>query len=152
MNAPLSPSTAAPADCAVDDTSIDPEISAKLLVLNYARVRLGVVLTGLITLIFFGLLAPFFPFEQGLMWGGILLLTSLARYFLDWIYRRSDSLLSDTRRWAAWSCVGSWGTELKRMSFGDDDRALDLGDDVKSISSENTFLKDTAHRPTLRPK
>jgi len=48
------------------------------------------------------------------------------------------------------SYVGSWGTELKRMAFGDDDRALDLGDDVKSISSENTFLKDTAHRPTLR--
>ena len=46
--------------------------------------------------------------------------------------------------------VGSWGVELKRMAFGDDDRALDLGDDVKSISSENTFLKDTAHRPTLR--
>ena len=48
------------------------------------------------------------------------------------------------------SCVGSWGVELKKMAFGDDDRALDLGDDVKSISSENTFLKDTAHRPTLR--
>jgi DNA polymerase IV len=46
--------------------------------------------------------------------------------------------------------VGSWGVELKKMAFGDDDRALDLGDDVKSISSENTFLKDTAHRPTLR--
>ena len=46
--------------------------------------------------------------------------------------------------------VGSWGPELKRMAFGDDDRPLDLGDDIKSISSENTFLKDTAHRPTLR--
>lgn len=48
------------------------------------------------------------------------------------------------------SLVGSWGAELKRMSFGEDDRPLDLGDDVKSVSSENTFLKDTAHRPTLR--
>lgn len=48
------------------------------------------------------------------------------------------------------SYVGSWGAELKKMAFGDDDRPLDLGDDIKSISSENTFLKDTAHRPTLR--
>ena len=46
--------------------------------------------------------------------------------------------------------VGSWAAELKKMAFGEDDRALELGDDVKSISSENTFLRDTAHRPTLR--
>jgi DNA polymerase-4 len=46
--------------------------------------------------------------------------------------------------------VGSWGAELKRFAFGDDDRALDLGDEVKSISSENTFLRDTDDRPTLR--
>ena len=48
------------------------------------------------------------------------------------------------------SYVGSWGTELKRMAFGEDDRPLELGDDIKSVSSENTFLHDTAHRPTLR--
>lgn len=46
--------------------------------------------------------------------------------------------------------VGSWGPELKRFAFGEDDRALDLGDEVKSISSENTFLRDTDDRPTLR--
>jgi DNA polymerase IV len=46
--------------------------------------------------------------------------------------------------------VGSWGPELKRFAFGDDDRPLDLGDEVKSISSENTFLHDTDDRPTLR--
>ena len=46
--------------------------------------------------------------------------------------------------------VGSWGVELKRFAFGDDDRALDLGDEVKSISSENTFARDTDDRPTLR--
>jgi len=46
--------------------------------------------------------------------------------------------------------VGSWGAELKRFAFGDDDRPLDLGDEVKSISSENTFLRDTEDRPTLR--
>lgn len=46
--------------------------------------------------------------------------------------------------------VGSWGPELKRMAMGEDDRALDLGDDVQSISSENTFLKDTADRRVLR--
>ena len=48
------------------------------------------------------------------------------------------------------SIVGSWGEELKRMALGEDDRELDLGDDVKSISSENTFLQDTADRPLLR--
>ncbi len=46
--------------------------------------------------------------------------------------------------------VGSWGTELKRMAFGEDDRPLHLGDEVKSISSENTFARDTADRPALR--
>ena len=46
--------------------------------------------------------------------------------------------------------VGSWGPELKRFAFGEDDRPLDPGDEVKSISSENTFLRDTADRPTLR--
>jgi len=46
--------------------------------------------------------------------------------------------------------VGSWGTELKRFALGDDDRPINLGDEVKSISSENTFLQDTDDRPTLR--
>ena len=48
------------------------------------------------------------------------------------------------------SLVGSWGRELKRMACGEDDRPLDLGDEVKSISSENTFAQDTADRPVLR--
>jgi DNA polymerase IV len=46
--------------------------------------------------------------------------------------------------------VGSWGPELRRFALGDDERPLDLGDEVKSISSENTFLQDTDDRPTLR--
>jgi len=46
--------------------------------------------------------------------------------------------------------VGSWGPELKRFAFGNDDRPLELGDEVKSISSENTFLRDTDDRATLR--
>lgn len=46
--------------------------------------------------------------------------------------------------------VGSWGPELRRFAFGEDDRALELGDDIKSISSENTFGRDTDDRPTLR--
>ncbi len=48
------------------------------------------------------------------------------------------------------SLVGSWGRELLRMAHGEDDRPLDLGDEVKSISSENTFARDTADRPVLR--
>jgi DNA polymerase-4 len=48
------------------------------------------------------------------------------------------------------SLVGSWGPELKRFAFGQDDRPLDLSDEVKSISSENTFLHDTDQRPVLR--
>ena len=46
--------------------------------------------------------------------------------------------------------VGSWGPELKRFARGEDDRPLELGDDVKSISSETTFLADTDQRPVLR--
>ena len=48
------------------------------------------------------------------------------------------------------SLAGSFGPVLKRYAFGDDDRPLELGELVKSISSENTFLHDTADRPTLR--
>jgi DNA polymerase-4 len=46
--------------------------------------------------------------------------------------------------------VGSFGPKLKRYAFGDDDRPLELGDEVKSISSEETFLKDTEDRKQLR--
>jgi DNA polymerase-4 len=46
--------------------------------------------------------------------------------------------------------LGSFGPVLKRYARGEDDRALELGDEVKSISSETTFERDTADRPTLR--
>lgn len=46
--------------------------------------------------------------------------------------------------------VGSFGPTLKKFAFGEDDRPLDLSDDVKSISSENTFLRDTEDRQVLR--
>jgi DNA polymerase-4 len=51
----------------------------------------------------------------------------------------------DLRAW-----IGSFGPTLKRFAFGEDDRPLDLSEDVKSISSENTFLHDTADRQVLR--
>ncbi len=46
--------------------------------------------------------------------------------------------------------VGSFGARLKQFAFGEDDRPLELGDDVKSISSEETFERDTADRVMLR--
>ncbi|MEI7730450.1 MAG: DNA polymerase IV [Verrucomicrobiota bacterium] len=46
--------------------------------------------------------------------------------------------------------VGSFGPTLKQFAFGEDNRPLDLSDEIKSVSSENTFLRDTDHRPTLR--
>jgi DNA polymerase-4 len=46
--------------------------------------------------------------------------------------------------------VGSWALALKRFAVGEDDRPLDLTDERKSISSENTFLRDTADRRVLR--
>jgi DNA polymerase-4 len=48
------------------------------------------------------------------------------------------------------SIVGSFAVKLKKRAFGNDDRPLDLSDERKSISAENTFLTDTDHRPTLR--
>jgi len=46
--------------------------------------------------------------------------------------------------------VGSFGPRLKQFAFGEDDRPLELGDEVKSISSEETFERDTADRAVLR--
>lgn len=46
--------------------------------------------------------------------------------------------------------VGSFGPTLKRFAFGEDDRPLELGDEVKSISAEETFLRDTDDRTVLR--
>jgi len=46
--------------------------------------------------------------------------------------------------------VGSFGARLKQFALGEDDRSLELGDDVKSISSEETFERDTADRAVLR--
>jgi DNA polymerase-4 len=46
--------------------------------------------------------------------------------------------------------VGSFAARLKSFSFGEDDRPLELDDTLKSISSEETFLRDTDDRKTLR--
>ncbi len=46
--------------------------------------------------------------------------------------------------------VGSFGRKLKEFAFGQDDRPLELGDEVKSISGEETFLQDTDDRRVLR--
>jgi len=46
--------------------------------------------------------------------------------------------------------VGSFGPVLKRFAFGEDDRPLELGDEIKSISNEETFLHDTEDRKVLR--
>ena len=46
--------------------------------------------------------------------------------------------------------VGSLGPKLKQFSMGEDDRPLEIGDEIKSISNEETFLKDTEDRKALR--
>ena len=46
--------------------------------------------------------------------------------------------------------VGSFGPKLKQFAFGEDDRPLELGDEIKSISGEETFLQDTDDRKALR--
>ena len=46
--------------------------------------------------------------------------------------------------------VGSFADRLRERALGIDDRPVDLSDERKSISAENTFLTDTEHRPTLR--
>jgi DNA polymerase-4 len=46
--------------------------------------------------------------------------------------------------------VGSFGPKLKQFSLGEDDRPLEIGDEIKSISNEETFLKDTDDRKVLR--
>jgi len=46
--------------------------------------------------------------------------------------------------------VGSFGPRLKQFSLGEDDRPLELGNEVKSISGEQTFLQDTDDRRILR--
>jgi len=46
--------------------------------------------------------------------------------------------------------VGSWAEKLRRYAVGEDDRQLDLSDDIKSISSEETYELDTQDRGILR--
>ena len=46
--------------------------------------------------------------------------------------------------------LGSFGHTLKRFAFGEDDRMLDLGEEIKSVSSENTFPRDADDREMLR--
>ena len=46
--------------------------------------------------------------------------------------------------------VGSYGPKLKQFAFGEDDRPLEMGDEIKSISGEETFLQDTDDRKILR--
>ena len=46
--------------------------------------------------------------------------------------------------------VGSFGPKLKEFAFGEDDRPVETSNEVKSISSEETFLADTDDRKVLR--
>ncbi len=46
--------------------------------------------------------------------------------------------------------VGSFGPRLRQFALGEDDRPLEMGDDIKSISAEETFEHDTADRTVLR--
>ncbi len=46
--------------------------------------------------------------------------------------------------------VGLFGARLRDYAFGRDERPLELGDDIKSISSEETFERDTMDRTVLR--
>jgi DNA polymerase-4 len=46
--------------------------------------------------------------------------------------------------------AGSFAPTLRKFAFGEDDRPLELGDEIKSISGEETFLKDTDDRKILR--
>jgi len=46
--------------------------------------------------------------------------------------------------------VGSFGPKLKQFAFGEDDRPLEIGDEIKSISGEETFPQDTEDRKILR--
>jgi len=46
--------------------------------------------------------------------------------------------------------VGSFASQLKQFARGEDDRPLELGDEIKSISGEETFLRDTDDRKVLR--
>ncbi|MFC5456712.1 DNA polymerase IV [Prosthecobacter fluviatilis] len=46
--------------------------------------------------------------------------------------------------------AGSFAAKLRARAMGNDDRELDLSDERKSISAENTFLNDTDARPVLR--
>jgi len=46
--------------------------------------------------------------------------------------------------------VGSWGPRLRQFAFGEDARPLELGDEIKSISAEETFERDTEDRKILR--
>jgi len=46
--------------------------------------------------------------------------------------------------------VGSFGHQLRAFALGNDERPLELGDEIKSISSEETFACDTVDRTQLR--
>jgi DNA polymerase-4 len=46
--------------------------------------------------------------------------------------------------------VGSFAGRLKQFALGEDARPLELGDEIKSISGENTFLHDTDDRRVLQ--
>jgi DNA polymerase IV len=46
--------------------------------------------------------------------------------------------------------AGSFGPTLKRFAFGVDDRPVETSDEIKSISSEETFERDTQDRAQLR--
>jgi DNA polymerase-4 len=47
--------------------------------------------------------------------------------------------------------AGSFAEKLRKFAFGDDDRPLDLDGEIKSVSAEETFERDTEDRRILVP-
>jgi hypothetical protein len=45
--------------------------------------------------------------------------------------------------------VGSFGPKVKGFAIGQNDRPLELGDEIKSIGGEETFLQHTDERNVL---
>ena len=75
------------------------QVEAALLRMAFSRLRLSVLMTIVVCLVFVGLLWPFFPSHLMGAWLIVLMLTAAARYALWWTYSHAGLTTIHERHW-----------------------------------------------------
>lgn len=100
-------------------------LRSEMLILAYARLKLSLLMTLGVIILFATLMWPYLPVAQKVGWLSVLLLTVAIRFLLLLAYKRSATRETDLARWEAFFALGaalggaSWGADaVFMMEYG----------------------------------